>query len=73
PFCILMLWASWDSVVNSWSIRETSPDPGGLIRYPIKTAIVICFILLIAQALSEAIKQISILREPQTEPQGDSD
>ncbi len=62
PFSVLMLYVSWPPVRNSWSIRETSPDPGGLARYPIKTVILICFALLLLQGISEAIKQIGILR-----------
>ena len=62
PFCILMLWVSWPAVRNSWSIREVSPDPGGLPRYPIKAVILICFVLLLLQALSHIVKQVEVLR-----------
>lgn len=62
PFSVLMLYVSWPPVRNSWSIRETSPDPGGLARYPIKTIILICFALLLLQGVSEVIKKIDILR-----------
>jgi TRAP-type mannitol/chloroaromatic compound transport system permease small subunit len=62
PFCILMLWVSWPAVRNSWSIREVSPDPGGLPRYPIKAVILLCFVLLLLQALSHIIKQVEVLR-----------
>ena len=65
PFSIFVLWASIPSVQNSWSIREVSPDPGGLPRYPLKTVILICFGLLILQAVSEAIKGFLALREPE--------
>ena len=27
PFTVFMFWSSWDSVMNSVSIREGSPDP----------------------------------------------
>lgn len=62
PFCVLMLWVSWPAVLSSWRIREDSPDPGGLIRYPIKTVILICFFLLFLQGISQVIKQVTILR-----------
>ncbi|MEM8485602.1 MAG: TRAP transporter small permease subunit [Bacteroidota bacterium] len=62
PFCVLMLIMSWPSVVNSWSVWEMSPDPGGLPRYPIKTIIPIAFILLILQGVSMVIHQVAILR-----------
>ena len=61
PFSLVMLYVSWPPVRNSWSIRETSPDPGGLARYPIKTVILICFALLVLQGLSEAIKKVAVL------------
>ena len=64
PFCTLMLWVSWPAVRNSWSIKETSPDPGGLPRYPIKAVILLSFILLLLQALSQLVKQIEILKAP---------
>lgn len=62
PFSLFALWVSWPAVRNSWAIREVSPDPGGLPRYPIKAVILLAFVLLIVQACSEVIKQAAILR-----------
>lgn len=62
PFCILMIWTSWEYVYNSWSIFESSPDPGGLPRYPIKTIVPLAFVLLLLQGVSEAVKQVAVLR-----------
>lgn len=62
PFCAFSLWVSWPSVRNSWVIREVSPDPGGLPRYPIKAMILVAFALLAVQGISEIIKQVAILR-----------
>ena len=62
PFCIFGLVMSWPSVRNSWTVWEISPDPGGLPRYPIKTAMLICFALLLLQGLSETIKRVRILK-----------
>ena len=61
PFCVLMLWVTWTPVLNSWRIREVSPDPGGLPRYPIKTMILIGFGWLLIQAISECIKHAAVL------------
>jgi len=61
PFCILSVAASWASIMNSWSVLEMSPDPGGLPRYPIKSTIVIACGLLLLQAISEIIKNWAIL------------
>ncbi|MDH3205193.1 MAG: TRAP transporter small permease subunit [Gemmatimonadota bacterium] len=62
PFSVLMLWVSFPAVLNSWQIRETSPDPGGLARYPIKALILVCFGLLILQACSQVVKQVDVIR-----------
>jgi TRAP-type mannitol/chloroaromatic compound transport system permease small subunit len=68
PFCVLMLWVSWPAVRNSWAVHETSPDPGGLPRYPIKTVILLSFVLLLLQAFSQLVKQIEALRGTGVEP-----
>lgn len=69
PFCLLVIYFSWGAVVQSWAIRETSPDPGGLIRYPIKSMIIVSFALLILQGISDAIKNWAIItgQLPETE------
>jgi TRAP-type mannitol/chloroaromatic compound transport system permease small subunit len=62
PFCVFGVVVSWPSVRNSWSVREVSPDPGGLARYPLKTVILIAFVLLGLQGISTAIKALSRVR-----------
>lgn len=62
PFSVLVIYFSWSSVLRSWRVRETSPDPGGLIRYPIKTMILVSFALLILQGISDAIKNWAIIQ-----------
>ena len=61
PFAVLMFWISWGWVVRSWTILETSADPGGLPRYPIKTVVLVSFLLLLLQALSQIVKNAAIL------------
>jgi TRAP-type mannitol/chloroaromatic compound transport system permease small subunit len=61
PFCAIVLVFSWEAIVNSWAVREISPDPGGLPRYPIKAMIIVSFVLLIFQGISEAIKNFAVL------------
>lgn len=41
---------------GNWGKWEVSPDPGGLPRAPIKSMIIIAFVLLLLQALVEQIK-----------------
>ena len=62
PFSILMLWVSYPAVRNSWSIRETSPDPDGLVRYPVKALILVSFVLLLLQAFSQIVKHVDVIR-----------
>lgn len=62
PFSIFMLVVSYPSVMASIRVREGSPDPGGLPRYPIKAMVLAAFVLLLLQGISEVIKQIAILR-----------
>ncbi|MGB3534744.1 MAG: TRAP transporter small permease subunit [Microcoleaceae cyanobacterium] len=62
PFCVMVIFYSWGWVFNSWSILEVSPDPGGLPRYPIKTLVIVSFVLLFIQGISEAIKNFAIFR-----------
>ena len=68
PFAALMLWVSWGPVVRSWGILETSPDPGGLPRYPIKTVILVSFFLLLLQGISQIVKNAATLAEPRGGP-----
>ena len=58
PFSAFVLWVSTPVVRSSWMIREGSPDPGGLPRYPLKALILVCFALLLLQAVSELIKEV---------------
>lgn len=68
PFCILMLWVSWPAVMNSWAVLETSPDPGGLPRYPIKTVIPIAFFLLLVQGVSLFCRSLAVILGHTPEP-----
>lgn len=61
PFCSVIIYFSWQYVMNSWDIGEISPDDGGLPRYPIKTMIIVSPILLILQGISEIIKNVAFL------------
>jgi len=56
PFTALAIWVSWKPVMNSWSIWEVSPDPGGLPRAPLKALILVSFVLLGIQAIATLIR-----------------
>jgi len=62
PFCIFVLYFSVDYVARSWSVLESSPNPGGLPRYPIKSVILLGFSMLLLQGISEIIKRVAWLR-----------
>ena len=62
PFSAFVLWVAIPVVRNSWNVREGSPDPGGLPRYPLKALIIVCFVLLLIQAVSELIKEFHRFR-----------
>ena len=62
PAAIIIGWYSWPSLVNSWEIGETSSDPGGLIRWPVRLLIPVAFGLLTLQGVSEIIKRVAFLR-----------
>lgn len=71
PFCGLVLWVSWGWVANSWMVREVSPDPGGLPRYPLKAMLPVAFVLLALQGVSMLIHQVARLRKLETETRQD--
>lgn len=61
PFCILLIYFSWPVVQTSFQIREMSPDPSGLPRYPLKALLIVSPALLIIQGVSEAIKNLAVV------------
>ncbi len=61
PFCLLLIYFAWPVVVTSVNVREMSPDPGGLPRYPLKVFLLLSPTLLFIQGISEAIKYVAVL------------
>lgn len=62
PFCVFALVTSLPFVESAWSVWEVSPDPGGLPRWPIKTAIPVAFVLLMIQGLSFAVQRLAVIQ-----------
>jgi TRAP-type mannitol/chloroaromatic compound transport system permease small subunit len=62
PFSLFVVWVSLPVVQASWRVREMSADPGGLPRYPLKALILVCFGLLLLQAVSELLKNVRRFR-----------
>lgn len=69
PFCIIAIIVTFNPVMFSWGRLpngnwgnwEVSPDPDGLPRAPIKSMIIVAFVLLLLQAIAQAIKYIAVV------------
>ena len=63
PFVALVVYVSWDFVAMSYAQHEGSSDPGGLCcRYAIKSAVILAFVLLGLQSVSEIYKNFLKLK-----------
>ena len=63
PLAILVIYGSYDFVMDSWETNEISEDPGGLpYRWLIKGMIPLSFIFLILCAIDYIIHYINVLR-----------
>jgi TRAP-type mannitol/chloroaromatic compound transport system permease small subunit len=64
PLALLIIFGSYEYVMDSYSMNEISPDPGGLThRWIIKAMIPLGFIFLILSGLVYILKNIIILKE----------
>ena len=72
PFVLVMIWLGFPFAVESFMDQEVSSNAGGLMIWPSKLFILLGFLLLLAQCLSELIKRVAFLtghlREPEPEP-----
>jgi TRAP-type mannitol/chloroaromatic compound transport system permease small subunit len=62
PFVLLMLYFLVPYVMISMNSGEVSQNAGGLIIWPAKMLLLIGFILLMFQGISEIIKKIAVMR-----------
>lgn len=62
PFVILSIWLIWPWFTRSYTMREMSMNAGGLLLWPAKSLLLIGFILLFFQGISEIIKKIAVMR-----------
>ena len=63
PFSFIFLNDAFDMTMQSYLQHEVSSDPGGLAyRWIVKAVLVLAFVLLIVQSLSEIAKAYSILK-----------
>lgn len=68
PFSLMMLWMIYPYVMLSIRSGESSSSAGGLLLWPAKLPMLIGFIILTFQAISEIIKKIAIIRGELDDP-----
>lgn len=61
PFVIVCIWQGYSFAARSWEMKETTWSVFAPAVYPIKTVIILSFILLLIQGISEVIKRIQII------------
>jgi len=61
PICSILIYFTWPWFLGSWNIGETSPNAGGLVRWPVKLMLPVGFGLMTLQGLSELIKRVATL------------
>ncbi len=62
PFCLLIFFISWDYVLASWVIRETSAENNGLpFIYLLKTLMLLMPATLLLQGIAEILRSGLIL------------
>ncbi len=61
-FCAVLIYTSIPFFLTSYASGEVSTNAGGLIIWPAKLLILIGFVLLALQAVSELIKRLAIMR-----------
>jgi TRAP-type mannitol/chloroaromatic compound transport system permease small subunit len=62
PFVLLMVWYFVPYVALSYRSGEVSTNAGGLIIWPGKAILLVGFVLLTIQGISEIIKKIAVMR-----------
>jgi len=71
PFAGLVIWASYDFVAYSFSIREASPNPGGLpALFVFKAVLPLSFFLLVLAAIGLLWRWLSNLDEDSGRKEG---
>ena len=62
PFVTLMIWFLWPWVMRSYYSGEVSNNAGGLKLWPAKAMLLVGFIMLFFQGISEIVKKIAVMR-----------
>jgi TRAP-type mannitol/chloroaromatic compound transport system permease small subunit len=70
PLCLMMIWFGFPFFYGSFRIGEMSTNAGGLIQWPAKLMIPVGFSMLFAQAISETIKRVAVIKGLIPDPHG---
>ena len=62
PLCIVMIITGGPFFMRSVEVNEQSSNAGGLPQWPAKSLIIIGFVFLMVQGISELIKRIAVMR-----------
>lgn len=63
PFCIICVWQGFIFAKSSWKMLEHTWSVFAPPLYPIKTIILITFILLVLQGICDVIKRVFIIKD----------
>lgn len=64
PLCIFIAFVSWNYVADAWSIRESSPEPGGIPAvFLLKSLLPLMALNLFVQGLAETLRAALTLAE----------
>lgn len=62
PGCYLVISSSLPFLMNSWAVKEASPDPGGIpARYLLKAVIPLGFSFIALQGISMTLKNLMLV------------
>ena len=70
PLTIIMIVTSYPFFMRSFAINEQSMNAGGLPQWPAKGLVLLGFVLLFFQGISELIKRIAVMRGLIPDPYG---
>ena len=73
PFCVFAVWVLTPSAIESFRVREVSPDAGGLVRWPIRLVAPVAFCLLGLQGMAGVIRATQVIRSAQEKGTTDAD
>lgn len=71
PFALLMVFESWPFFYNAYRSGEMSGSAGGLVLWPPRLVLLLGFVLLLLQGVSELIKRIAVIAGAIPDPYAD--